>query len=155
MMYRRVFRAAVDPAPVLPPALAHTQTVGVPRPSGRSRRNEQLPEVTYQQELDARQRQERLDADLARRLQLASLLDPDDEPRPHRTADIANMAVRHLLNDDFIHNAANVIMDAFGDANLAVRGGRRQLERRRRSRQSRHGGEDGGVFEPAIRPAET
>ena len=134
VMYRQVFRAAADaiPAPAPLPGAAR----GPP------------PEVTYQQEMDQRRRQERLDADLARRLQLASLMDPDDEPRGHRGADpdiwgLGN-AARHFMNDDFVQNAANVVMNAFGDTNLGRRGDR-SSGRRRRPRPTAQNDDDPGL----------
>lgn len=129
VIYRQVFRAAVDPMP--PPAPA-----GRPLPSAR---RGPPPEVTYQRDLDQRRRQERLDADLARRLQLASLMDPEDDGPGRRRTDPETWGLGnagdHFMNDDFVQNAANVVMSAFGDANLGRRG-ERSSGRRRRARQA-------------------
>ncbi|KAK5169407.1 uncharacterized protein LTR77_005382 [Saxophila tyrrhenica] len=134
VMYRRVFAAAGEPLP--------------PRPPRDRPRNGPLPEVTYQREMDERRRQERLDADLARRLQLASLMEPEDELRPRRRGEqeawgLGN-AARHFLNDDFVQNAANVVMNAFGDANMGRRGERASGRRR----PPRSGGQNDG--EPGL-----
>lgn len=96
------------------------------------------PRPTYQDELDQRRRQERLDEDLARRLQLASLFGPDDGPRDrHRAADIQAWGLEHeaghFMNENFVQNAANVVMSAFGDATMGRRG-ERSSGRRRRAR---------------------
>lgn len=121
-----------DAAPVAEPG-----TGLVPARGGR---RGPLPEVTYQQELDQRRQQEQLDEDFARRLQLASLVEPGDERNALRRADaipagLGNLA-GHFLNDEFVQNAANVVMNAFGDANLGRRG-ERPSGRRRRARPSR------------------
>lgn len=115
---------------------------GIPPPAAAP------PEVTYQQELDDRRRQERTDADLARRLQLASLWEDDDRPARRRppaadgTWGIGNAAGHHL-NEDFVQNAADVVMGAFGDAAGFGRRGERSAGRRRRARQEEGGGDDG------------
>ena len=140
VIYRQVFRAAVDPMAPPPPVPAP----GAATPARRG----PPPEATYQQELDQRRRQERLDADLARRLQLASLMDPEDENHARRQADpetwgLGN-AADHVMNDDFVRNAANVVMRAFGDTNLGRRG-ERQSGRRRRARHAEQNDGDPGL----------
>ena len=50
------------------------------RPTRTPPQSTPAPEMTYQQELDARRRQERQDEDLAWRLQLAWLWEPDEAP---------------------------------------------------------------------------
>lgn len=139
VMYRRVFDAAAVQAQPPPPrgAVNAEQDQDV-RPR----------EWTYQQELEHRRRQERLDADLARRMQLASFMEPEYDATPQRRADteawgIGN-AAGHFMNDDFVRNAADVVMDAFGDANMGRRG-ERASGRRRRGRQSDRAGGDGGL----------
>lgn len=142
-IYQQVFGAAADrAAPFPPPPLGGG--VGVPPPErapapAREARRGPLPEVTYQQELDQRRRQERLDADLARRLQLASLLDPDDNNNAHRRPEAEQLGLGnvagHFLNEDFVQNAANVVMGAFGNADFGRRG-ERQSARRRRTRHN-------------------
>lgn len=130
-----IFRQIVGVGPIQPrpppgaPAAARPEPV----PAGNARRGP-LPEVTYQQEVDRRRRQERLDADLARRLQLASLIGPDDDNNlPQEPLGLGNVA-GHFMNNDFVQNAANVVMNAFGDPDLGRRG-ERAPGRRRRSRQ--------------------
>lgn len=87
------------------------------------------PIRTYQEELAARRRQEQADEALARRLQFAAL-DSDAEASPplRRTerfrAEAFGNAGTHALNEDFVQNAANVVMAAFGDARLGRRGER-------------------------------
>jgi len=104
---------------------------------------------TYQDEMQQRRTQERLDADLARRLQLASLMDPADEPPVQRrvqteTWGLGN-AAGHFMNDNFVQNAADVVMNAFGDANMGRRG-ERVSGRRRRARQTEQNAGDGGLM---------
>ncbi|KAK3049424.1 hypothetical protein LTR09_009343 [Extremus antarcticus] len=130
---RRAFQAAGD---AIPP----------PLPRARNR-NGPLPEVTYQREMDERREQERQDAELARRLQLASLVEPLDGFRPRRRGDeevrgLGN-AARHFMNDDFVQNAANVVMNAFGDANLGRRGDRASGRRTRGRPAEQNEGEFG------------
>lgn len=145
---RVIFRRVIDAAGGIPPP---------PLPLQQDRRGPQqafagepLPEVTYQQELDNRRRQERDDAELARRLQLASLWEDDNTPPRRRrppadenTWGVGN-AAGHFMNEDFVQNAANVVMGAFGDANFGRRG-ERSSGRRRRARTSdqRGDGEEG------------
>ncbi|KAK3656853.1 hypothetical protein LTR56_002834 [Elasticomyces elasticus] len=117
VLYRRVFNAA-NPEHAAPPPVA---VAGPP------------PERTYREEMEHRRTQERLDADLARRLQLASLMETEDQPRraPHTETWGLGNAAGHFLNDDFVQNAANVVMSAFGDANMGRRGDRVSGRRRR------------------------
>jgi hypothetical protein len=89
-IYRRFFEQVPDAIP--------------PRPRAPERRAAGPPaEVTYQQEVDQRARQERLDADLARRLQLASLMDPEDGFQPQRRRNNDDFgsgnAARHFMNE--------------------------------------------------------
>ncbi|KAK5109034.1 hypothetical protein LTR62_007582 [Meristemomyces frigidus] len=127
VLYRMVYGAQ----PLVAPAAAPRDEA--PRPAPPRPRS-------YQRELDDRRRQERVDEDLARRLQLATIFDNDDDNLPMRrrpgeeTYGIGN-AAGHFMNDDFVQNATNVIMDTFGDANLGRRG-ERASGRRRRPRES-------------------
>lgn len=103
----------------------------------RNDRNERNPALTYQQEVDARRRQERADEALARRLQAASLADNSTPPprRPRRntaTDEVFGNQGSHFLNDDFVQNAANVVIGALGDASYARRGERESNRRSRR-----------------------
>ncbi|KAK8192690.1 hypothetical protein M8818_007862 [Zalaria obscura] len=91
------------------------------------------PARTYQEEMDARQAQERADETLARRLQLAAIDSEDEAPaRPglQDTWGVGN-AAEHFINEDFIQNAANVVMAAFGDAMHVVQGERPKRRSRR------------------------
>ncbi|KAK0791661.1 hypothetical protein LTR91_020450 [Friedmanniomyces endolithicus] len=92
--------------------------------------------------MDHRRRQERLDAELARRLQLASLMETQDQDparaRPHTETWGLGNAAGHFMNEDFVQNAANVVMAAFGDANMGRRG-ERVSGRRRRARVPEQG----------------
>lgn len=143
VIYRRVLDAAgAGPAqqPLHVAAAEQLDQVGTAAPG--------VP--TYQQELEQRRRQERSDAALARRMQLASLIEPGDEPSPRQRAELDTFglgnAAGHFLNDDFVQNAANVVMTTFGDANMGRRG-ERASGRRRRPRPSEQaaGGDDGGL----------
>ncbi|KAK3679478.1 hypothetical protein LTR78_001039 [Recurvomyces mirabilis] len=137
VLLRRVYAAPQAAAPIHPaPAPNQTPTRNEPPPPPAPRRRDR----TYRQELNDRQRQEQQDEDLARRLQLATLLGNNhDETNPRQrqrdeTFGLGN-AAGHFMNDDFVQNATNVIMDAFGDANFGRRG-ERASGRRRRARQT-------------------
>lgn len=90
---------------------------------------------TYTEEIDLRRRQERIDEELARRLQLADLTGADDDRQAQRRVDVETWglgnAAGHFMNDDFVQNAANVVMSAFGDTNMGRRGERASGRRRR------------------------
>ena len=137
VMYRRVYNAAAPMQPP-PPPLAKQEGQSARPPHER----------TYQQEMDERRRQERLDADLARRLQLASIMGGEDETRTERRAHMDTWGLGnaggHFMNDNFVQNAADVVMGAFGDANMGRRG-ERASGRRRRARQSEQNGGDTGL----------
>ncbi|GAB7363016.1 hypothetical protein MBLNU230_g3310t1 [Neophaeotheca triangularis] len=137
VIYRRVFAAARqgagDDATV-------AQGEGQQRP-----RAGPAPEQTYQEEMDARREQERSDADLARRMQFANFVGdregdagedfPTHAERTNReTWGVGNQA-GHLLNENFVQNAADVVMSAFGDAKMGRRG-ERASGRRRSARES-------------------
>lgn len=162
---RVIFRRVVDAAGgmPLPGQWQQQQQNQQPPPNvpGRARQAPAAPppEVTYQQELDNRREQERADAELARRLQLASLWDNDDpaQPIPRRrpppedqTWGIGN-AAGHFMNENFVQNAANVVMGAFGDEGFGRRG-ERSAGRRRRVRQTREGGEGAEERDPGLAP---
>jgi len=104
---------------------------------GHQQQNARFGDRTYQDEMERRRRQERLDEDLARRLQLASLMNPEDEPLARRPAQTEiwgfGNAAGHFMNDDFVQQAANVVMS--GDGAIGRRG-ERSSGRRRRGRQS-------------------
>ncbi|RMY31078.1 hypothetical protein D0865_15096 [Hortaea werneckii] len=153
VIYRRVMDATApagrpQPPPAADAAAAAEQRQRQAPPPPMPRRT-----TTYQDELEQRRRQERLDADLARRLQLASLMDNnnnsnEDEPSPRQRAQAETFGVGnatgHFMNDDYVRNAANVVMNAFGDANMGRRG-ERASGRRRRARQPNQNGGDHGL----------
>lgn len=71
-------------------------------------------EAVYQAEMDSRREQERADEELARRLQALGTDDEDDEPRRYNgTFDMHNTAA-HLMSNDFVQNATNILTAAFG-----------------------------------------
>jgi hypothetical protein len=113
-----------------------------PPPNDAGARPRQPP--TYHEELYQRGRQERQDAALARRLQLASLMEPaDEDPPERRQRDVEAWGLApneggHFLNDNFIQNAANVVMGAFGDTEFGRRGERASGRRRRAAREQPH-----------------
>ncbi|KXS97586.1 hypothetical protein AC578_5759 [Pseudocercospora eumusae] len=140
------------PEPILPVLERVMGAAGMPLPprpaNARAPRQDRRERLTYQDELDQRRRQERLDEDLARRLQLASLFDHDDEPPDrHRMADVRVWGVEHegghFMNDNFVQNAANVVMSAFGDAAMGRRGERASGRRRRPRPEQSPQGDDG------------
>ena len=152
---RVIFRRVMDAAGGMPPPPPPLQQQ---RGAQHAPPAEPLPEVTYQQELDNRRRQERADEELARRLQLASFWEDDNEgqqrqpparrrrPPNDNTWGVGN-AAGHFMNEDFVQNAANVVMNAFGDANFGRRG-ERSSGRRRRARtsdQRNEGQEEAGL----------
>ena len=101
--------------------------------------NGQRARPTYQDELDQRQRQEREDAEFARRLWMASILgrDDDDAPPPRLDADFREFraAARNFWEDENVQNVANGIMNILGDAALGRRP-ERPPPRRRRAREA-------------------
>ncbi|KXT12512.1 hypothetical protein AC579_10348 [Pseudocercospora musae] len=140
------------PEPIVPVLERVMGAAGMPLPprpaNARAPRQDRRERPTYQDELDQRRRQERLDEDLARRLQLASLFDQDDEPPDrHRMADVRVWGVEHegghFMDDNFVQNAANVVMSAFGDATLGRRGERASGRRRRPRQEQIPSGGDG------------
>ncbi|KAF2211055.1 hypothetical protein CERZMDRAFT_68932 [Cercospora zeae-maydis SCOH1-5] len=130
VIYRRVMNAA-----------------GIPMAADQQRGHvaEYRRQRTYNEEIEHRRRQERLDAELARRMQLGLLLDVEvvDEEGPrdrHRAAHDAAWGLNnndngHFMNDNYVANAANVVMSTFGDVAMGRRGDR-ESGRRRRARQS-------------------
>jgi len=114
----------------------------------RARRDFLRGQGTYAAEMEARRRQERLDEELARRMQFGALLEDDDERRMSRPAmgrrpsqvqswGIGN-AGTHFLNDDFVQTAAGIVRGALDEAVAAAaaygRRGERESGRRARTR---------------------
>lgn len=97
------------------------------------------PALTYQQELDARRRQERTDEALARRLQRAALgLENEDNMQQRHATEVWGFgnAGTHFMNEDFMQTAANLVIESLGEQ--FGRRGERESGRRRRT--DVHGG---------------
>jgi ariadne-1 len=112
-----------------------------------TRRNDNAPRrptQTYQQQLDARKRQERADESLARRLQATSISDSTNTTqtatarrarRDTVTEEVFGNRGDHFLNDNYIQsNTSRINATVIGDAAFARRG-----ERESGRRCSRHG----------------
>lgn len=95
--------------------------------------NARNPALRYQQELDLRRRQVQRDEAMARRLQFQAL-HGRDEPRQNVNQEVFGNAGEHFLNDNFVHEAANIVMGVLGDAGFGRRG-ERDSGRRRGPRQ--------------------
>ncbi|KAF1352165.1 hypothetical protein BDV97DRAFT_348882 [Delphinella strobiligena] len=95
--------------------------------------NVRNPALRYQQELDLRRRQVQRDEAMARRLQFQAL-HGQDEPRQNVNQEVFGNAGEHFLNDNFVHEAANIVMGVLGDAGFGRRG-ERDSGRRRGPRQ--------------------
>ncbi|KAH0150619.1 hypothetical protein KCU67_g10582, partial [Aureobasidium melanogenum] len=104
-------------------------------------RNAPTP-ITYQQELDARRRQERADEALARRLSTTNISDRPmpDRPHPRRrdtvTEEVFGNRGDHFLNDNYISTASHINASVIGDASFARRGERESGRRSRRQSTS-------------------
>ncbi|KAH0353187.1 hypothetical protein KCU81_g1711, partial [Aureobasidium melanogenum] len=104
-------------------------------------RNTRTP-MNYQQELDARRRQERADEALARRLSTTNISDrpTTDRPRPRRrdtvTEEVFGNRGDHFLNDNYISTASHINASVIGDAAFARRGERESGRRSRRQSTS-------------------
>ncbi|PNS15805.1 3-oxoacyl [Sphaceloma murrayae] len=121
-------------------------------------------ETTYQEEMDARRRQEREDEVLARRMQLEADFGVEGRRIPFRhvaapaavptrprdararrqaalneTFEVGNNA-GHFLNDDFVRTAANAVLGAFdeGTSGLGRRGERASVRRPSAAVQAGH-----------------
>ena len=148
VMLRHVFRAVADPVQL------DELLQDLPAPNERPNHRPGIP-ANNRQEQHNRRRQEALDADLARRLQLALMLDEDDEqPRGRGPMDMPGAfgnVLGHFRNDNFVQNAADLVMDALGGADVDPRGERsagRSAGRRRRARQAEpRAGDAGAIYE--------
>lgn len=98
--------------------------------------------MTYQQELEARRRQERADEALARRLSTTNISDRPmpDRPRPRRrdtvTEEVFGNRGDHFLNDNYISTTSHINASVIGDAAFARRGERESGRRSRRQSTS-------------------
>ena len=140
-LYNRVFGGLADlvePIPPPPMGAAAPAAAAAAAPADRTRRRPPR-DVNYRQEMDQRRTQERLDADLARRLQLATLMEP-----------VRNHPAGRLLDNEFVQDVAHIAMDVFAGNNFV-----RQNERepgRRRSRARFVPAAQGADAGPAARP---
>lgn len=96
--------------------------------------------LTYQQELDARRRQEREDEALARRLSTATIADRPPPPRPRRrdtvTEEVFGNRGDHFMNDNFVSSKSRINASVIGDAAFARRGERESGRKSRRQSTS-------------------
>lgn len=98
--------------------------------------------MTYQQELDARRRQERADEALARRLSTSNISErpQPDRPRSRRrdtvTEEVFGNRGDHFLNDNYVSNTSRINASVIGDAAFARRGERESGRRSRRQSTS-------------------
>lgn len=145
MIYRRVFDSGM-PRPAEVPGGPPGEPVGPLYANGRG---QGLQIRTYTEEMEQRRRQERDDADLARRMQVHSIIgDPAVDARRQRhrrvhpeeenVVSLGN-AAEHFMNDDFRRTGRGPgegTMVNFGDAAMGMRG-ERASGRKRTSRASR------------------
>ena len=139
-MYRRVFDSGM-------PRAADGEPVGPVYAGGRG---EGLQIRTYTEEMEQRRRQERDDAELARRMQAYSLVgDPSIDARRQRHRRVhpeeenviaLGNAAEHFMNDDFRRTGRGPgegTMINFGDAAMGMRGERASGRKKRGPRASR------------------
>ena len=136
-MYRRVFDSGM-------PRAADGEPVGPVYAGGRG---EGLQIRTYTEEMEQRRRQERDDAELARRMQAYSIVgDPSIDARRQRHRRIhpeeenviaLGNAAEHFMNDDFRRTGRGPgegTMINFGDARMGMRGERASGRKKRGSK---------------------
>ncbi|KAI5235239.1 hypothetical protein E4T43_09402 [Aureobasidium subglaciale] len=97
--------------------------------------------LTYQQELDARRRQERADEALARRLSSTTVENrPPSGPRLRRrdtvTEEVFGNRGDHFLNDNYVSTVPRINASVIGDAAFARRGERESGRRSKRQSTS-------------------
>jgi hypothetical protein len=139
-MYRRVFDSGM-------PRAADGEPVGPVYAGGRG---EGLQIRTYTEEMEQRRRQERDDAELARRMQAYSIVgDPAIDARRQRSRRMhpeeenviaLGNAAEHFMNDDFRRTGRGPgegTMINFGDAAMGMRGERASGRKKRGPRASR------------------
>ncbi|KAI5202836.1 hypothetical protein E4T39_04567 [Aureobasidium subglaciale] len=117
----------------------------------RRRNHSRTPALTYQQELDARRRQERADEALARRLSTATVNHrPLPTPRPRRrdtvTEEVFGNRGDHFLNDNYVSTVPRINASVIGDAAFARRGERESGRRSRRQSTSLFNNDPGLVL---------
>lgn len=105
--HMRVPEPVEDPGLLPPPGIARVQRPRRPRPA------------TYIEEINQRRRQERVDEDLARRLQTISL---DDEDYQGGIGDIHGIGngADHFMNQDYVRAARNILTGGFDQATAAA-----------------------------------
>lgn len=79
------------------------------------------PPNNYHQEINERRRQERMDEELARRLQRAAINDPDDDYQGG-IGDIHGVGngAGHFMNQDYVRAAHNILTGTFDQASAAA-----------------------------------
>lgn len=89
----------------------------------RPRRPRRLRQNTYHDEMHDRRRQERIDEDLARRLQRTAIVDDDDDDDYQGgIGDIHGVGNQadHFMNQDYIRAAQNILTGNFDQANIGA-----------------------------------
>lgn len=145
MIYRRVFDGGV-PRPAEGTGAPRGEPVGAVASGGRG---QGLQIRSYTEEIEQRRRQERDDADLARRMAVHSVLDDSVDPARRRRrevhpeeANVINLgnSAEHFMNDDFRRvgrGPGEGTMVNFGNAAMGMRGERASGRRKKTSRSSR------------------
>lgn len=95
-----------------------------PNPDDRPRRLRRPRPATYHEEITDRQRQERRDEALARRMQRAAL-NNDPEPNDDYQGGIGDIhgvgnGAAHFMNQDYVRAAHNILTGNFNQANAAA-----------------------------------
>lgn len=146
MIYRRVFDGGA-PRPPDVPGGPPGEPIGA---VAAGRHGQGLQIRTYTEEMEQRRRQERDDADLARRMQLHSIVGdpaadasrrrrPNVHPEEQNVINYGNNAEHHM-NEDYRRSGRGPgegTMVNFGDASMGMRGERSSGRRKRTSRSSR------------------
>lgn len=89
-------------------------------PPNRLQRPRRPRPNTYHDEINARRRQERLDEELARRLQTVSISDDDDYQGGIGDIHGVGNAAGHFMNQDYIRAAHNILTGTFDQATAAA-----------------------------------
>jgi hypothetical protein len=88
----------------------------------RPRRLRRPRPATYHDEMHDRRRQERVDEDLARRLQRTAIVDDDDDDYQGGIGDVHGVGnnADHFMNQNYIRAAQNILTGNFEQANVAA-----------------------------------
>jgi hypothetical protein len=91
-------------------------------PGQRARRLRRTRPQTYVEEMDIRQRQERRDEAMARRMQRATLISDDDDDYQGGIGDVHGIGngAGHFMNQDYIRAAQNILTGNFDQATAAA-----------------------------------